>query len=689
MEQAAPTAGPNSQWRHVRDWALVVSSCRSVYFNGSATGDESWASRVAHGPQAYPDKTEENFDCLNSFLKTNNAAQFCTRILEELGRCTRWLARDGVDAFGLCELLYWISASSLGGRTWSPSIQTLLQQRALEFPQVRKAVLELPQQGMCQSRIWKLAQASRRGLCALPSLLDGLRRMEDGLSDQHSTIHHDCNAQTCLMSDINATRVEQLHVCQDQNCGIIVCPGERLNSLDNSTTSGVWFVADQHRRSNARLIWKWLPTAPEKTPRFGEIGKGKPSVPYLAISHVWSDGTGAGLMPPGEVNKCLFDYWGHWATELGCEAIWWDTVCVPTDRAQRQKALRRMHKNFSAAKYTLIHDRDLVNFAWKEDGSPCLALAMSTWFTRGWTALELYASDAVKVLFADQDGHPILKDLHSEVLTKRYDGQDPFAHPAWVNLSKTIRELQTQEFYSSGSTPIATILGILNPRSTSWAQDRILIASLIADLADKYESQIKYRPRYKIEANQPGLFQAENTKTLLKRCGYIEQGCLMHGQVTIQASGPWSWCPLSVFDLSWPMFFEHKAQVVPNGQFEGCLEGTWLSTPLQKEDLDRLRPLENTHLTLLARIREAFTKVENHILLAASGRDYPAWRDRYLLVEVREGSVEEYYRRAKADEWNDFEPRHLLQKCAYIGTVACERDTVILSRMKLQHFIFV
>lgn len=572
MERVAPTADPRSEWSDLRDWALVVGSCRSVYFNGYDTGDVLYASQRQ---RRSPDRTSENACCLNKYRTTNDAAQFCAGVFEELGRCKKWLERDGIDVFGLYELLYWFKASALGGRsTRAPTILTLLQLDALEIPQVRNAVLQLPHQEMCESRVWKLAQASRRGLCSLPSLLDMLSRIK--FPDRLVSTHRRCNAQTCLLSDINATRKKQLHKCGSELCGSVVFPGERLNRLDNSSTSGVWYVATHHNGWEATSS----ATAIDQEPKFAEIKGEASDIPYLAISHVWSDGTGAGLAEAGHVNKCLFNFFSHWATELGCEAIWWDTICVPTDREQRQKSLRRMHENYAGAKHTLVHDMELSSFIWKEDGSPCLALATSTWFTRGWTALELYASDSVQVLFSDDRGRYIVKSLHGDILNKRYDGQDPFAHPAWADVSSTIRELQAQEFYSPGYTPISSIFVMLSPRSTSWIQDKILIASLIADQADKHERKMspnQKRPLYKIDNNQPGLFQAENTTNILKRCRYIAQGSLLHGHITISPSGPWSWCPLSLFDLSWPMAFELTAKVITEGDLEGCLEGSWLS----------------------------------------------------------------------------------------------------------------
>ncbi|EHK40494.1 hypothetical protein TRIATDRAFT_185877, partial [Trichoderma atroviride IMI 206040] len=80
------------------------------------------------------------------------------------------------------------------------------------------------------------------------------------------------------------------------------------------------------------------------------------------------------------------------------------TVSLPSiERAAhepraRSKALNQMHANYANARYTVVHDSYLINFPWSDDGSPCLAIVLSTWFTRGWTALELAMSKRVKVL---------------------------------------------------------------------------------------------------------------------------------------------------------------------------------------------------------------------------------------------------------------------------------------------------
>lgn len=60
--------------------------------------------------------------------------------------------------------------------------------------------------------------------------------------------------------------------------------------------------------------------------------------PYLAISHVWSDGTGGGIQGEGRVSQCLFKYFRAIAERSGCSAIWWDTIPIPSGRVARQKS---------------------------------------------------------------------------------------------------------------------------------------------------------------------------------------------------------------------------------------------------------------------------------------------------------------------------------------------------------------
>src|SRR5205814_7153879 len=59
---------------------------------------------------------------------------------------------------------------------------------------------------------------------------------------------------------------------------------------------------------------------------------------FMAISHVWSDGTGTGAWDEFKVNRCLYHFFRKIAREFGCEEIWWDTICIPN--------LNNMYRNY-------------------------------------------------------------------------------------------------------------------------------------------------------------------------------------------------------------------------------------------------------------------------------------------------------------------------------------------------------
>ena len=73
--------------------------------------------------------------------------------------------------------------------------------------------------------------------------------------------------------------------------------------------------------------------------------------------------------------------------------------------------------NYSKAACTVIHDRYLLSYEWADDGSPCVALVFSPWFTSGWTALELIMSKMIKVLFKGlNELEPVIKNLDEDIL---------------------------------------------------------------------------------------------------------------------------------------------------------------------------------------------------------------------------------------------------------------------------------
>jgi hypothetical protein len=135
-----------------------------------------------------------------------------------------------------------------------------------EAPDTNKELLEAFERAtigfnLCPNRVWAVAKEK------LPKL------MPDSESISGHEKHEICNFDFCEYSQRDFTGVEQRHECKEKKCGRLQYLFSR-DTLEEATTSTVW----------------------------GLDGKSMidPPRPYMAISHVWSDGTGAGL---GQMEK--------------------------------------------------------------------------------------------------------------------------------------------------------------------------------------------------------------------------------------------------------------------------------------------------------------------------------------------------------------------------------------------------
>jgi hypothetical protein len=229
-------------------------------------------------------------------------------------------------------------------------------------------------------------------------------------------------------------------------------------------------------------------------------------------------GTGTGAWPRGEVNSCLYSFFRRIARQFQCKGIWWDTICIPREKAARSVAINRIQSNYENARITLVHDCYLREWEWTNEEADeetaaetaCFAIIMSPWFSRGWTALELAKSRKVKIVFKG----PLIKDL-DEILAKAPSG---FARDGIVKLrNKSI-------------TNVDDLLATLGPRHTSWPRDLAIISGLLVGV--KIQS----------DASQQGIY-----KRVLQKMETVNHGHLFHNLLTM--SEGYSWCPVSLLDL--------------------------------------------------------------------------------------------------------------------------------------------
>lgn len=563
MDEAVPPCG----WASFRHWMLVAMSCQAAM-----THEQKLS--VAHTHLVHA--AAACYSILKSFTSGKGK--------RPLGDVLDGPASEKLNVAEVCNIVYYMVNIQTAGGTWSTEIGRWKQRhlRTITLPPISSALRTIQSLGICQTRLWSLVNLSDRKEGDLPDIVAALK--PSARLFRHKD-HDACTPTKCNYTYLNTTKVLQLHTCAPHGPPGSLCLQEKKFPIDILETALELGRGTAWSCQERRLC--------------------KADEPYIAISHVWADGTGIGLKNPGTVNRCLFDYFARIAERLDCKGMWWDTLSIPTDPKARSKALNRMNASYKNAKYTVVHDRYLLDFEWKDDGSPCLAIVLSGWFTRGWTALELAMSEKVKVLYKGPDRNtPLMKDLDDDILAK-----DPAsASRAYWLASWLIRRLRQKV----GNIP--DLLAILKPRYTTKSKDRVEIAGLLAGIRD-----LNYNA-----------FEGDLIQDILRSFGAIPHSCLLHGTSTLRDSGKFSWCPTSLddmpIDLSNHMMSSANKTLNKNTLLEidptGAVKGLWWFRRVCEHDIKetRLSPI-GSDLVTEVKIGVALHDWSTCLLLAEDDED--------------------------------------------------------------------
>lgn len=431
---------------------------------------------------------------------------------------------------------------------------------------------------LCPNRVWAVAKDK------IPMLLP------DATSLSHvteNTIHGQCTFDFCEYSQRDFTAVEQRHECKEKAKCVRIRGRFSRYTLNKAALAG--------KLTTWQLDGKALLNLP---------------LPYMAVSHVWSDGTGTGGQE-GEVNKCLYGFFHDIAVRFQCKGIWWDTICIPKDHLARAQAIKEMHNNYQDARLTLVHDCFLRDWEWSGAEAACFAILMSPWFSRGWTALELAKSPKVKIVFKGPCG-PIIKDLDEEILAGEDDNTSA-GHRVATDIIRNLRK---------GITTLDGLLTVLGSRYTSWPKDRAIISGLLVD------------PEVVPKVPGRDIWQQDIYKNVLRKFGKISPGHLFHSSATLSSV---SWCPTSLFNM-------------PTSQSDASLRvteeldvvGKWRVVSPQSIPEERYI-WNNTHPLLKARLKLHLQSPEACALLVECDKS-PV--DRALLVKAvdQKATSASYYR---------------------------------------------
>ncbi|KAF0324044.1 ankyrin repeat-containing protein [Colletotrichum asianum] len=555
MDSRAPRV---TGWSSLREWAITAMSCqenhRKDWTEKSAIGHTHIASAVAGLAMALAEcsrpcyrKThfQNHLDGAEDGEDEEDADEQ-VKLLDQVLDLLYWMVSVqynfsvGPDKFGR-----WVS-DSMSNTTGD----------GLERP--KKAFDQLDNTRFCKFRVWNFLEACDRKDADLPTIMNFLGAMESLVDDEEQKAHENCTPKFCQQAIIDSTKTEQMHaLVGDHDCFKLEFDMDQIDKAIDEGHSTAWLCGEENISGNKAQL-------------------AHPDDDYVAISHVWSDGTGVGVSSKKEedpdssarmVNSCLWEFWKDkvnkvWEGE-DRKAIWWDAVSVPEGEKQYVKALESLHKNYANAKCTIVHDKELTRTEFKNDGSPCVALVLSNWFSRGWTALELQMSKQVKVLFR-KDGEIVPYDLDKDILEFSPSTTSP-AHWLATSWIKRLREPVND---------IGDIIHTLNSRSTSRPRDKTRIAALLADV-----------PHCDFSGQEGKI-----TRDILSYLGKVPSLCLFHGEATMKNSGPWSWCPSTIFNMpaATPIDVESRTMSdflsLLDVTEDGAISGQWRCRELKKDD---------------------------------------------------------------------------------------------------------
>ena len=542
-------------WPNLRKWVLVAESCQLSV----SVSDFQWLSDFTldsamilfnsfWGQKHYPDEENLAFDISEIFWFHRSQIQRHLRItretlLDPLGRVAEEppviLPNTNYD-----EKFFYRA-----GRT------ALTAAVALHI---------------CRKRLWDLVFMAQRKIADVSAVLEMVQSSSSPTAFAHKG-HHDRSPEFCEFANENTTTKKQLHKCSTESCGLIEFPVSEAAKSILDGRNIAWRLSKSPRSDIKATLVNF-----EKPNKNNDVHISN----TLAISHVWSDGTGAGVERPGMVNKCLVAFFSDLATNLGCSEVWWDTICVPMAETDLEKKARRVaisdvHENFVNARHVLIHDEYLLQIEWAEDGSPAVALVLSPWFSRGWTALELSVSHSVKILYRDPQNHSsyVMKDLFEDVLV-----QGPFGRLGHVAASTMIENLVGRP------QTLMELITILSTRSTSWSRDRMAIAALLARTQD-----------FDYNGSRP-----EITRRILRKYRSFPRSLLHHEQACLVEYGPFAWCPSNIFinPLELMRHWDSRAleltahvELCPDSSEDGSILGCWYCTVLCENTVDEVKPV--------------------------------------------------------------------------------------------------
>ncbi|KAK7942556.1 uncharacterized protein PG986_011669 [Apiospora aurea] len=208
--------------------------------------------------------------------------------------------------------------------------------------------------------------------------------------------HTGCTKHKCLAHQVkNGTYVTR-HVAPDCACEFVYASQDSLYTLLCGDSPSIPLIAPSNpgRHSDGRLYVSLL-----------QPGRLSSQPPYVAISHVWSDGlwnVDSNAIPLCQFNR-IMDLTSR-LNENSSIAFWLDTLCFPlAPQDAYDQALIRMRQSYEEASRVLVFDAYLLEYAVSEMSKEEVAMriACAPWNRRLWGLQEGVLARALAFQFRD------------------------------------------------------------------------------------------------------------------------------------------------------------------------------------------------------------------------------------------------------------------------------------------------
>lgn len=289
-----------------------------------------------------------------------------------------------------------------------------------------------------------------------------------------------CSSFNCVYRLLNDDTYTRRHVCH-KSCSDVLVREEEMRTIffHQPTPSFPLIVSIDEDDTNPEL----------------QLVPWRSGVPFVAISHVWSDGLGN--PKKNAIPRCQLRRLSKYAREILKDTtdpplFWLDTICVPPDeicknlksdeREMQNLAMRQMKNTYEQSTVTLVLDNWLLStkIANMTDAEKMMRIFTCAWNSRLWTYQEgalprsLYFQFEDTAEDIDKMKQQLEIDMKSDVALRYTLGERLLAQ------YNSLRGFQA--FDKDSEDFVLFVLGNMAYRSTSVASDEALCLSTLMGL---------------------------------------------------------------------------------------------------------------------------------------------------------------------------------------------------------------